>query len=144
MHIHLYLYMYVCIRSWAGVTKASFINFSISKIFDLANVPLRFFESQAESQAELRRHLSNINVIFNSSLHSHHNDCGGVSNHRRLDCLLNRLFRRRSENHQSSASLAFVWGIPRSPVNSPHKGPVMRKCFHLMTSSCIVFWRCWK
>ena len=29
--------------------------------------------------------------------------------------------------HQSSASLAFVWGIHRSPVNSPHKGPVTRK-----------------
>ena len=32
--------------------------------------------------------------------------------------------------HQSSASLAFV------RVNSPHKRPVTRKCFHLMTSSC--------
>ena len=31
--------------------------------------------------------------------------------------------------HQSSASLAFVWGINRWPVNSPHKGPVMRKTF---------------
>ena len=31
--------------------------------------------------------------------------------------------------HQSSASLAFVWGIHRSPVNSPHKGPVMQKMF---------------
>ena len=38
--------------------------------------------------------------------------------------------------HQSSASLAFVRGIHRGPVNSPHKGPVTRKCFHLMTSSC--------
>ena len=38
--------------------------------------------------------------------------------------------------HQSSASLAFVWGICRGPVNSPHKWPVTRKCFHLMTSSC--------
>ena len=37
--------------------------------------------------------------------------------------------------HQSSASLAFVRGIHRSPVNSPHKGPVTRKCFHLMTLS---------
>ena len=37
--------------------------------------------------------------------------------------------------HQSSASLAFVWEIHRRPVNSPHKGPVTRKCFHLMTSS---------
>ena len=38
--------------------------------------------------------------------------------------------------HQSSASLAFVRGIHRSPMNSPHKRPVT--CFHLMTSS----WYC--
>ena len=31
--------------------------------------------------------------------------------------------------HQSSASLAFVWGIRRGPVNSPHKWPVTRKMF---------------
>ena len=31
--------------------------------------------------------------------------------------------------HQSSASLAFVWGIHRGPVNSPHKWPVTRKTF---------------
>ena len=31
--------------------------------------------------------------------------------------------------HQSSASLAFVWGIHRWLVNSPHKGPVTWKVF---------------
>ena len=31
--------------------------------------------------------------------------------------------------HQSSASLGFVRGIHRWPVNSPHKGPVTRKMF---------------
>ena len=31
--------------------------------------------------------------------------------------------------HQSSASLAFVWGIHRGRVNSPHKWPVTRKMF---------------
>ena len=31
--------------------------------------------------------------------------------------------------HQSAASLAFVWGIHRGPVNSPHKWPVTRKMF---------------
>ena len=31
--------------------------------------------------------------------------------------------------HQSSASLAFVRGIHRRPVNSPHKWPVTRKVF---------------
>ena len=37
--------------------------------------------------------------------------------------------------HQSSASLAFVRGSQRGPVNSPLKWPVTRKFFHLMTSS---------
>ena len=31
--------------------------------------------------------------------------------------------------HQNSASLAFVWGIHRGPVNSPHKWPVTWKMF---------------
>ena len=31
--------------------------------------------------------------------------------------------------HQSSASLAFVRGIHRGPVNFPHKWPVTRKMF---------------
>ena len=31
--------------------------------------------------------------------------------------------------HQSSASLAFLRGIHRGPVNSPHKWPVTRKMF---------------
>ena len=33
--------------------------------------------------------------------------------------------------HQSSASLAFVWGIHRWPANSPHNWPVTRKMFPL-------------
>ena len=31
--------------------------------------------------------------------------------------------------YQSSVSLAFMRGIHRWPVNSPHKGPVARKMF---------------
>ena len=31
--------------------------------------------------------------------------------------------------HQSSASLAFVWGIHRWPVNSAHKRPITRKMY---------------
>ena len=46
--------------------------------------------------------------------------------------------------HQSSASLAFVWGIHRGPVNFPHKGPVTRKMFLfddvIMNLSHIVWW----
>ena len=40
-----------------------------------------------------------------------HNERHGVSNHRYLDCLLNRLLKRISKTHQSSASLAFVSGF---------------------------------
>ena len=57
--------------------------------------------------------------------------------------LTHRRFNRKStvcsgadqRNHQISTSLAFLMGIHQWPVNSPHKGPVTRKCFHLMTSS---------
>ena len=41
--------------------------------------------------------------------------------------------------HQSSASLAFVRGIHRWPVNSPHKRPVTRKMFPL--DDVIMYWR---
>ena len=36
--------------------------------------------------------------------------------------------------HQSSQSLAFVWGIHRGPVNSPYKWPVTRK-------NVFIWWR---
>ena len=57
-----------------------------------------------------------------------HNERDGISNHRRFECILNCLVRHRRK-YESSASLAFVRGIHRSPMNFPHK------CFHLMTSS---------
>ena len=41
--------------------------------------------------------------------------------------------------HQSSASLAFVRGIHRGPVNSLHKGPVARKMFPL--DDVIMHWQ---
>ena len=41
--------------------------------------------------------------------------------------------------HQSSASLAFVWGIHRDRWIPRTKGQLRGKCFHLITSSCL----CW-
>ena len=38
--------------------------------------------------------------------------------------------------HQSSTSLAFVWGIHRDRWIPRTKGQLRGKCFHLMTSSC--------
>ena len=49
--------------------------------------------------------------------HIHYNDVimGGVSNHRRLDCLLNRLFRRRSKKISKLLVTGILRGIHRSP-----------------------------
>ena len=63
------------------------------------------------------------------SLQLRHNEPNGVSNHRRRYCLRKRLFRHRSKKTSNSASLAFVRGIHRWPVNSLHKWPVTRKMF---------------
>ena len=52
-----------------------------------------------------------------------HNERDGVSNHQRQACIQAQI----KKTHQSSASLAFVRGIRRSPVNSPHKGLVTRQ-----------------
>ena len=48
--------------------------------------------------------------------------------------------------HQSVAPLAFVRGIHRSPVNSPHKGTVTRKLFPfddviMLTFIRVIIWR---
>ena len=58
-----------------------------------------------------------------------HNGRDSVSNHQLDDCLLNRYSYADQRKHQSSASLAFVRGSHRGPVNSPHKWPVTRKMF---------------
>ena len=62
-------------------------------------------------------------------LQSRHNECDCVPSHRRLDYLLDVFSGADQRKHQSSASLAFVRGIHRWPVNSPHKRPVTRKMF---------------
>ena len=55
-----------------------------------------------------------------------HNERDGVSNHQRLYCSTVGSGADQRKN-QRSASLAFVRGIHRWPVNSPHKRPVTRK-----------------
>ena len=56
-----------------------------------------------------------------------HNEGDGVSASR----LFTQPFIQGADQikHQSSASLAFLRGIHRWPVSSPHKGPVTRKMF---------------
>ena len=58
-----------------------------------------------------------------------HNGRDSVSNHQPHDCLLNRLFRRRSKKTSKLRVTGLCAGIHRGPVNSPHKWPVTRKMF---------------
>ena len=74
------------------------------------------------------------------SLQWRHYGIDSVSNHQPHDCLLKRLFGADQRKHQSSASLAFVRGIHRRPVNSPHKRPVTRKMFPF--DEVIMFFPC--
>ena len=67
--------------------------------------------------------------VRNLALQWRQNGRHGVWNHQFRHYLFNRLFSPRSNENQSSASPAFIWGIYRWPVNSPYKGPVTRKMF---------------
>ena len=59
--------------------------------------------------------------------HIEHDD---VSNHLPYDCLLNRLFSRRSEKTSKLRVTSLCEGnSPLWPMISPHKGPVTRKMF---------------
>ena len=80
------------------------------------------------------RHLGCFGVVYPGSLISlqwRHNDGDGVSNKSPASRLFTEPFIQGVDQrkHQTSASLAFVRGIHRGPVNSPHKGPVTRKMF---------------
>ena len=114
--------------------------FSVTAFNAIQSGPFRNHSSQrsiSKSNATTIRCAWRIRNALQWRLH----EPDGVSNHRRLDCLINRLFRRRDERkHQSSASLAFVRGIHRWSVNSPRKRPVTRKIFRF-DDVIMVGWR---
>ena len=60
-------------------------------------------------------------------LQRRHNGRDGVSNHQSPDCLLKRLFRRRSKKTSKLRATGLCAGNSPGPVNSPHKEPVTRK-----------------
>ena len=82
---------------------------------------------------------SSIHVIYissflrdASSLRWRHNDHDGVSIHQPHG-LLNRLFRRRSKKTSNLCVTGLCVGNSPGPVNSPHKGQLRGKYYHLMT-----------
>ena len=99
-------------------------------------------------------------LLAGAPLQWRHNGCDGVSNNQPHHCLLNRLFRSRSKKTSKlrvtglcagSSPVTttpvikwkhfprywpFVRGIPRSPVNSPHKS----QCCGALMFSLICVW----
>ena len=68
-------------------------------------------------------------ISWNVTLLWRHNGHSSVSNHSLTIVYATVYSDADQSKHQTSASLAFVRGIHRGPVNSPHKGPVTRKMF---------------
>ena len=97
------------------------------RIFNNANI---FYQNNIYQRSKYifcKIHASSVKWPW-LSLQWRHNGRYGVSNHQHHDWLFNRLF-SRLKKHKSFASLAFVMGIHRWPVNSLHKEPVTRKMF---------------
>ena len=80
-----------------------------------------------------RYKMSHGDVLTWKSFPHHYDDVimGTIASHiTSLPGVYSTVYSGADQNkHQSSASLAFVWGIHRGPVNSPHKCPVTRKMF---------------
>ena len=71
------------------------------------------------------------------SLWWRHNAHGSVSNHQPTIVYSTVYSDAHQRKHQSSASLAFVWGIHRDRLIPRTNAKLRGKCFHLMTSSCL-------
>ena len=86
--------------------------------------------------------------VRSRTLHWRHNESDGVSNHQPHDCLLKRLFGRRSKKTSKLRVTGLYVGNSPGPVNSPHKGPVTRKMFTfdgvIMSCGCLVTWFCYQ
>ena len=93
------------------------------------STPMRF---ESTSTARVTRHVA-LMPFVSLAVGLHYNDVimGAMSSQiTSLTIVYWTVYSGRDNGkHQSSASLAFVGGIHRSAVNSPHKWPVTRKGF---------------
>ena len=79
----------------------------------------------------IKTYISNIDDIYGNSHHYNDAIMGTIASQiTSLTIVYSIVYSDADQiKHQSSASLAFVRGIHRGPVNSPHKWPVTRKMF---------------
>ena len=70
-----------------------------------------------------------LGQFYHKSLPWRHNERSGISNHQRLDCLLNILLRRRSKKTSKLCVTGLCEGNSLVTVAYRHKRPVTRKIF---------------
>ena len=123
--------IYLCFRLWIRAIKFS----SLPWLTD-------FFSDMYMFWLEIHKRLCSWNLFegkvwdeitypfpnFNA-LRWRHNERNNVWNRQPHDCLLNRLFRRRSKKTSKLRVTGLCAGNSPWPVNSPHKVPVTRKMF---------------
>ena len=96
-------------------------------LFPLKNLARKGLTYAVHTSQELYTQFALWYVLL--SLQWRYNERDGVSNHRRLYCLLNRLFMRRSKNTSKLRVTGLCEAIHRWPPDSLHRGPVTRKMF---------------
>ena len=106
------------------------------------HIPFGITRSQRISQTKLRKDICCNYIVYQldvcgdfsaETCREHYNDVimGGIASQIISRTIVySTVYSDADERiHQSSASLAFVWGIHRWPVNYLHKWPVTRKMF---------------
>ena len=137
-HAHFWTQDPICMPLTWNAIKISTVNLSLhSRRWWHHNLSLFVSDNMGKSREFL------INIIFTvDELHPnscHYNDViikAMASQVTSITSAYSTVYSGADQRkHQSTASLTFVRGIHRWPVNSPHKGPITGKCFHLRTSS---------
>ena len=112
------------------------------------SVPSPIYQQRHHWLYRLNRYQYFMMMVFNYLCHLivalqwHHDEHNGVLNHRRVNCLLNRFFRCRSKKISKLRVTGLCEGNSAVTGGFPHKGPVTRKMFHLMTSLWWIYMKC--
>ena len=105
-------YSFSCLRKMAITLVRGVCHFSVAVV-----------QNKAKFLSEIKALLSHFTPHYNDVIMG-----ARASQITSLTIVCSTVYSDADERkHQSSASLAFVWGIHRRPVNSPRKWPVTRK-----------------
>ena len=99
--------------------NTSIINHQNYRKYYLSNIPFKFPRGAMSYKSSYIPSLPHYNDVIMTTM---------ASKITSLTVVCSTVYSDADERkHQSSASLAFVWGNSPGPANSPHKGPVTRK-----------------